>query len=355
MATTFRGVEDSLNKNLLKATEAYFKQNQISRKGNWRMYAKTAVLFCLYLGPYITMMVVGGGGLWMLFACLIMGIAVAGIGMSVMHDACHGAYSSNRRLNLWLGFSMNMLGGNRFNWIIQHNVKHHTFTNIYGKDEDLENGDIIRMSPHATWKPMHRYQHFYSWFLYGLGTLSWVTIKDFKQLYILQKEGSSKYNFPKEWSILITTKAVYYFFMIALPIYVLDVHWAWVVLGFVLVHLTGGIILSITFQLAHLVEGLDHAEDPHVSEISWAEHQLRTTSNFARGNPILTWFMGGLNYQVEHHLFPSVCHIHYPALSKIVRQEAGDMGIDYNEHVRFRSALQSHYKTLKEFGRKPAV
>jgi linoleoyl-CoA desaturase len=272
--------------------------------------------------------------------------------MGVMHDACHGAYSRHKKLNHWLGYSMNILGGNKFNWIIQHNVKHHTFTNVFGKDEDLENGNVIRMSPYADWKPIHRFQHLYSWFLYSLGTLSWVTLKDFKQLYAYQKEVKNK-QLTREWLILIITKIIYYFFMIAVPLMVLDVHWGWVVAGFLIIHMTGGLILSITFQLAHLVEGLNHEEDPYQSEMGWAEHQLMTTSNFARGNPVLTWFMGGLNHQVEHHLFPAICHVHYPELSKIVRQEARSLGIEYNEHPGFFGALKSHYSTLKKFGARP--
>ncbi len=355
MIVRFKRSDESFQKNLQKALDFHFTSEGISRKGNFKMYLKSFLLLTAYILPFVLILSLPLPVFVMWIGCVIMGFAYAGLGMSLMHDACHGSYSKYRIVNQIMGYSMNFLGGNRFNWVIQHNVKHHTFTNIHGADEDLENGNVIRLSPHAEWFRFHRFQHIYSWFLYTLGTLSWVTFKDFKQLVKLHGDPRYADNLTREWVILIISKILYYAYIIVLPAMVLDVPFWYILVGFVTAHMVGGFVLSVTFQLAHVVEGVDHSVSTETPENSWAEHQLRTTSNFARQNRFLTWYMGGLNYQVEHHLFPHICHIHYPKLSPIVAEQAGKMGIPYNEQTGFRKAIRSHYLTLKEYGKRPVM
>ena len=340
---------------LLKNANHYFKEKGISKHANSMMVFKTLILLGLYLIPYLLILSLQLPlwGMWLL--TIAMGTALAGIGMNIMHDSCHGAYSARPWINNILSYSMNLIGGNKYNWVIQHNIKHHTFTNIFHADEDLDNGNVIRLSPYSDYRWFHKYQHIYCWFLYSLGTLSWVTIKDFKQFGQLAKEAN-KGKFVAELSILIFTKILYYLYMIVVPYIVLDISLGYIIAGFLTMHFVAGWILSVTFQLAHVVENTEHtiADVPKDTEIkdSWAIHQIKTTSNFARKNKFLNWYLGGLNFQVEHHLFPNICHVHYDKIAPIVKQTVEDHGLEYREYTTLADAVKSHYKALKQYSHK---
>ncbi len=344
--------QNSLRKNVAK----YFKDHGLTKHANSFMMLKTAIFLAGYFVPYFIMLLLPlPFWLYGLFI-LSMAFSLAGIGMSIMHDANHGAYSSSNLANLLLGYTMNLIGGNRFNWLIQHNVKHHTYTNIYGADEDLHTGGIIRFSPYAKWLWFHRLQHIYCWLLYSLGTFTWLTTKDFKQLTDLHKQGIiDRTVLVREVTVMVLWKAFYYFYMLALPIIVIDLPVGYIVVGFVLMHLVAGFVLGLTFQLAHVVELTNQSAVVGKTKIdtSWIAHQTKTTANFARNNRFLNWYLGGLNFQVEHHLFPHICHIHYKNLSPIVKSTILENGLPYHEHLTLMAAIQSHYRTLKKLSRKP--
>ncbi|MGB3618939.1 MAG: acyl-CoA desaturase [Catalinimonas sp.] len=340
---------------LRRRVDQYFQENQRSTKGNERMIVKTIVMMSLYFVPYALIMS-GALSLWACWAlAVLMGIGVAGIGLSIMHDANHGSLSDRNWINNVLGFSLNVVGGNAFTWKLQHNVLHHTYTNIYEHDDDLDAGKVVRLSPHAPYHSFHRYQHWYAFPLYGLVTLSWVVMKDFLKIVRYNKMGLVRKNFAGEVAIIVATKLFYVFYMIVLPIVVLDLTAAQFLIGFLSLHLTAGVILSTVFQVAHVIEDTQHpmpAPDGTV-ENQWAVHQLVTTANFARSNRLLSWYVGGLNYQVEHHLFPNICHVHYRDLSEIVKQTAEEFDLPYLDQPTFGSALRSHARLLKEYGKPP--
>jgi linoleoyl-CoA desaturase len=283
-----------------------------------------------------------------------MGIAMAGVGFSVAHDALHGAYSSRPWVNTALGASFDLLGANGYMWQITHNVIHHTYTNIHGVDEDISVSPLLRLSPEADLKGFHRYQHWYAPAVYSLSTLFWVFAKDFK--YFLKRDLGpfrDRHHSPGAVAWLLTSKVAYFGYALALPLLVIHRPWWQIVGGFALVHLIAGIILGIVFQLAHVVEGIEYPlpDDEGDMEYSWAVHEMRTTSNFARGNRLVSWYISGLNYQIEHHLFPRVCSVHYPELSAIVRKVAGRHGVLYNEHRTLSQAIASHFRMLYRLGR----
>ncbi|MCI0751834.1 MAG: acyl-CoA desaturase [Flammeovirgaceae bacterium] len=339
----------------------YFKKNQISKHGDIRMYVKTAFMFSLYFFPFFIMISGAVANLWVMFAlCLVMGVGLAGIGLSIMHDANHGGYSSKPWLNNLMGYSLNMVGGNAFNWKVQHNVLHHTFTNIHDVDEDISPRGVLRMAPGSPWKPMHKYQHIYAWFLYGLMTFVWIVAKDFFRLIKYQNEGlvkKQKANIVTEWIILLVTKAAYVGYIFVLPMVLLPITWWQWLIGFMTMHYVSGFILAIIFQPAHVIDGTEYPmpDEQGNLENSWAIHQMLTTTNFANKNRVLSWYVGGLNYQVEHHLFPSVCHIHYRKLAPIVKLTAEEFGVPYKSQETFIGALKAHAKLLKELGRRPVL
>jgi linoleoyl-CoA desaturase len=285
-----------------------------------------------------------------------MGIGEAGIGMSVMHDAAHEAFSNKKWINKLFASTMFILGSNTFNWKIQHNILHHTFTNIFGFDQDIETKAVIRLCKHAPKKKMHKYQHIYAFFFYGLMTLSKL-ITDIFQLIEFNKSGittEQNHNPKKEILKLIGSKTIYFFILIGLPIIFTDFKWWQVLIGFSILHVTAGVIMSTIFQMAHVVEGADQPlpDKDGIIPNEWVVHQLLTTSDFARNNLFLNWYVGGLNFQIEHHLFPNICHIHYRQIAPIIERTANDFGFRYNIKPTLLNALMSHVKRLKELGNK---
>lgn len=337
----------------------YFTTNKIPRFGNTEMVIKTIIMFALYTIPYILMITDVFHSVWGMFAMYaVMGIGSAGIGLGVMHDANHGSYSSKQWMNYTLGLSLNMVGGHSFLWKLQHNVLHHTYTNIHEADEDITFKGIMRMAPEAEWKPIHRFQHFYGWFLYGLMTFVWILHKDFRNIIHYHKTGLIKQqraSVVKEWFIMMLSKFVYAGYIYVLPLLLLPYTWWQIFLAFFICHFITGFITAIIFQPAHVIEGTTYPVPDENGNLqnNWAIHQLHTTTNFGHKHKIFSWFVGGLNYQVEHHLFPNICHVHYRHITPIVQETARDFGLPYKSKTSFLQAIVGHTRLLKELGKKP--
>lgn len=349
------------NTTLKKRVRAYFKDNNISKYANANMKIKTIFMLTLYFLPYILMMTGVFTNTWLIVMCwVLMGFGMAGIGMSVIHDANHGAYSKNDKVNYLLGRLVNLVGAYAPTWKIQHNVLHHTYTNIQHFDEDVDPPvPIIRFTPHDKYKPIHRFQFLYAWFFYSLMTVSWVTIKDWQSLFRYKKMGLTRNENEKFSALfieLLVSKLIYYSYMIVLPMLILDIPWWGILLLFLVKQLIAGFTLAVVFILAHVVPetAFPQPNADHKMENNWAIHQLQTTSNFGPKSRIFQWFIGGLNYQVEHHLFPNICHVHYRKLSKIVKETALEYGLPYYSEPTFMSAVRSHSKMLYLLGKPTA-
>lgn len=335
----------------------YFTSQQISKYGNASLLLKTLFMFTLYLAPYFLMLtgvISSYGGV--ILCWVIMGLGKAGVGMGVMHDANHHSYSKNPKVNKWMSKTMYLLGGFPVNWQYQHNTMHHGFTNIDGHDEDIDPGSVIRLSPHKPRLKAHKFQHIYAWFLYGLMTFSWVTTKDFEQLNRYRKEGvklNGKLTYRQLFLTLIVAKVLYYIAFLVIPMVILPFAWYWVILFFLIMHFTSGFILTTVFQTAHVVTATDYPlpDETGSMENSWAIHQLYTTSDFAPKNKVLSWLIGGLNYQVEHHLFPNISHVHYPKIAKLVRETAEKYNLPYHVQPGFIHAVAEHGRMLRKLGR----
>jgi linoleoyl-CoA desaturase len=277
-----------------------------------------------------------------------------------MHDANHGAYSANPTVNKWVGYSVNLAGSVGFNWKLQHNVLHHTYTNIEGLDEDIASKAGMRFTDAAPLKKAHKLQFIYIFAHYSIMTLYWVLAKDIVQLIRYRRDGVNAAT-PAEYRgqilRLIGVKSVYFFAFLVMPTLFFGIPFWQVITGFLLMHVTGSLILSVVFQLAHTIEGTDHPVPDAEGNINniWAVHQLHTTMNFSRHNKWLSWYVGGLNFQVEHHLFPKICHVHYPHIAPIVKKTAEEFNIPYLESPTFWVALRSHLRYLYVLGRVPKL
>ncbi len=341
-------------KSLRKRVRAYFDEQNISSKGNYTLYIKAVVLLSLYVIPFVLLLIFPINGWIALLLCIVMGIGLAGVGMSVMHDGAHGVFSNNKILNKIATSTGYLLGSNTINWKVQHNVLHHTYTNIHDMDPDIETKAVIRLNENAPLKKYQRFQHIYALALYSLMSLSKI-IKDFRQLIEYSKSGyirMLKANPTWEMLKLIFTKTLYVGIFLVLPIIFSPFTWWQVLAGFLLAHATAGMILSVVFQLAHVVEGTQQPDpgDATSLEVEWAVHEVMTTANFAPNNMFLNWYIGGLNFQIEHHLFPNISHIHYKNIAPIVAQTAKEFGLHYNVKPSFGNALLSHLRRLKQLG-----
>lgn len=348
------GFYDTLKKNI----DDFFKENNLEIHGNTAIRWKSVAMLALFFVPNI-LIITGVGslntylffGLWFL-----MGLGMVGIGCSVHHDSNHGSYSNNKVLNTIMGDLVNLVGGYDVTWRIQHNILHHTYTNIVGLDEDIDAGILMRFSPNAKKYKMHRFQHIYGWFLYCLLTLQWVTYKDYRLIFIYNKKGllrKEKISVGKALLELSIYKVIYFGYVLVLPILFSGMPWQYVIAGFLILHFVAGFGLSSIFQLAHVLETSEFPapSEERKMENNWAVHQLLNTANFSPRSRIMCWFIGGLNYQVEHHLFPHISHVHYPKIAAIVRRTAEQFGLPYQVMPNFVIALGQHARMLRKMGK----
>ncbi|WP_137939750.1 acyl-CoA desaturase [Chitinivorax sp. B] len=341
----------------LKArVDTYFAESGQRQTGNWRLYLKTLFAYGLAIGSYV-MLVWGVDHWWsaLLAAfCLVQGYVL--IAFNVMHDGAHGSYSTKRWLNWVMGASMDVIGGSQMLWRQKHNMLHHTYTNVEGKDDDIAIGALMRLSPHQPWKPWHRLQQWYAPVLYSLLTLYWMLFSDWQKM-VTGRIGDTPLQHRAWWETpyFVLTKVIYLGYTLVLP---MMFHPMWlVVLCFVGMHLLFGFTLSIVFQLAHTVEGAAFLQPDGNGKMQdeWAVHQVRTTADFAPKSWLATFYMGGLNFQVEHHLFHKVSHVHYPALSRIVRETCAEFDVPYHSFASVGMALKAHFRFLRRMGQQPAM
>jgi len=333
--------------------ERYFRMAHRSSRDNLPMYVKTAIILAA-VGAFYGLLVFAASAWWQAIVLSVgLGVVIAAVGFNIQHDGGHGSYSRYGWVNRLMAFTLDLIGGSSYIWARKHNVLHHTHTNVAGHDEDIELGALARFSPEQRRYRLHRFQQLYMWPLYGIIVPKWHFYDDWSQL-ILGRIGNHKMPRPKGLDLVqfVAGKLAWLAFAFVIPMLL---HPLWAVIGCYLIAAgTTGVILSIVFQLAHVVEETHFpAPDPETGRIAtpWAVHQVETTADFARGNRALSWFVGGLNFQVEHHLFPRICHVHYPKIARIVEKTCRQHGIRYRAFPTFAAALRSHYRWLREMGR----
>jgi linoleoyl-CoA desaturase len=338
---------------LKTSVDEYFRTNELRKTGNWKLYVKAAVLIPLAMCIYLFFLFGRYSALTGIILCVVMGLTLVSIAFNVMHDACHGSYSRKKWVNELLGLTMNALGSNAFIWKMKHNVLHHTYTNIDGIDDDIVKSPVLRLCPTQKWAPAHKWQFIYMFLVYSLSTILWVFVTDmmkyFSRKIVVTEMKISLRQHVSFWG----SKFLYVCFYIALPVILLG--WQNWLIGYLLVNCTLGLTIALVFQLAHVVEKTSFEEaGVHAKTIDteWAIHEVNTTANFAPGNVFISWFVGGLNYQVEHHLFPRVSHIHYPAISKIVSEQCKKFGLPYHCYPTMTAAIASHIRLMKQLGRR---
>lgn len=349
----FANVQPSFHTELKKRITNYFEEVGKSQTGDYPIFMKAVILMVVFLAIYIHLVFFTPPVFFAILESVLLGGVVSAIGFNVMHDGAHGSFSKYKWVNSFAAFSLNILGGNSFMWNMKHNVIHHAYTNVDGLDDDIDIQPWMRMSSSQPKYRLHKYQHIYFWFLYSLLYVFWIFVLDY-QKYFKSRIGNMPLKKMKLSDHLVFWgfKVFHLFLFVGLPIYMVGFT-SWLV-SFLVMTLVAGLVLSLVFQLAHTVEHTAFPVpniDTNKLDDEWAVHQIKTTANFATHNKVVSWLVGGLNFQIEHHLFPKISHIHYPAISKIIRQACKEYGIEYIEYPRVRYAVASHVAFLKQMGR----
>lgn len=342
-------------KTLNERVSAYLRDNNLPARDVPAMYRKTAVALGWWLGTYLLLLLGGLPPAINILLCMVWALSIASVGFNVMHDANHGGYSNHPRINKLFSLSAELLGMSGFRWRIKHNVWHHTYTNIAGFDDDVETYGLMRLTPAVPWKPLYRAQAWYFPLIYSLIGFDFI-LRDFMMAFFGKSDNNHVYPRMNAADKLTFWAGKLFFFtiMFALPLLVFP--WWQVLVGFFIVMLTVGLVMGVVFQLSHITGDAAFPEpvgDPLHIDNEWARHQVETTADFAPNNKLLNWFTGGLNFQVEHHLLPHICHLNYPRLSPIVRATCEEFGMRYNSYVTWRQAFASHWRELRLLGRAP--
>jgi linoleoyl-CoA desaturase len=340
-------------KTLNQRVSAYLRENNIPGRDVPAMYFKTVVALAWWLGTYLLLMLGHFSPLVDLVLCLVWALAIASVGFNVMHDANHGGYSNNPRVNRLISLSAEMLGMSGFRWRVKHNIWHHTYTNIAGFDDDVETFGLMRLTPREPWKPLYKAQVWYFPVVYSLIAFDFI-LRDFMMVFVGKSDDNHVY--PK---MSMTDKVTFwvgklFFFVIMFALPMLVFPWWQVLIGFLIVMLAVGLIMGVVFQLAHINGDAEFpvpVGSPQHIENEWALHQVETTADFAPRNWLLNFYIGGLNYQIEHHLLPHICHLNYPRIAPIVRTTCEEFGIRYTCYNTWREAFACHLRELRLLGR----
>jgi linoleoyl-CoA desaturase len=357
MTPKFPTPAPSLHAALKSRVAEYFDEAALQTKGNTQLYAKAAVILAGMVGLYIHLVFFTPAWFFALPECVLLGLFITGTGFNVMHDGSHGSFSSSPWMNTLAGGTLECLGGSAYIWKVKHCIIHHTFTNVEGVDDDINIGYLMRVNEHQRRLWVHRFQHLYCWFLYMMVYIVWVFQVDY-QRYFTGRVGPVPMprmrpaDHVQFWIGKVVNACLY----LVIPIWRLGV--AHALIGAAVTMAAAGVALTVVFQLAHTVEGPDYplpVQPQNVLPDEFALHQIATTANFATRNRAITWMVGGLNFQIEHHLFPRVAHVHYPQISRLVRQLCEERGIAYVEHTTFRKAVAAHVRHLRTMGEAPRI
>jgi linoleoyl-CoA desaturase len=337
---------------LNERVNAYLRDNGIPGRDVPAMYLKTAVMLAWWLGAYLLLLLGHFPPAVNVLLCVVWALAIAAVGFNVMHDANHGGYSANPRANRLISLSAEMLGMSGFRWRVKHNVWHHTYTNIAGFDDDVETMGWMRLTPRAPWKVLHKAQAWYFPLVYSMIGFDFI-VRDFMMALVGKTDANHIYPKMNAGDKVTFWAGKLFFFTIMFVLPLLVFPWWQVLLGFVIVMLMIGLVMGVVFQLAHICGDAAFPEpvgDPLHIENEWAVHQVQTTVDFAPRNRLLSFYIGGLNYQIEHHLLPHICHLNYPRLAPIVAATCEEFGIRYTCYATWREAFAAHWRELRLLG-----
>jgi linoleoyl-CoA desaturase len=336
-----------------REVEQYLARGSTRVKGAVMLYAKAPIALALTAVSWSVLIFAHPGAIVIGLCLLGLVVGATLTAFCVQHDANHGAYFKKRRWNHLVGWSTDsLLGFSSYAWRVKHNVAHHTYTNVDGFDDDATQVPLARFAPSQKGRPWYRFQQYYIWPMYTLMGLRWQTLGDLAA-FRRGSVGESALRRPKGWNLVGIFAGKAFFITWAFVIPMLVYPWWGVLAAYVGFAMITSLIMATTFQLAHCVEeaSFASADELRAERRIWAVHEVETTVDFCPSNPVLTWMLGGLNFQIEHHLFPKVPHTHYPKIAEIVRRNCAKHGVRYSSHSSLGRALRSHFLHLRTMGR----
>jgi linoleoyl-CoA desaturase len=350
---TFNNKKSPFYRALKEKVDAYFAERKLHPAGNGRLLGKSLFQVSMAVTLYVVLVFFTPGVVLSVLLCALLGVNLAAIGFNIMHEGGHQSFSRHPWLNRVSTYALNGLGASSYFWKVKHNINHHTYTNIEGLDSDIDVRPFMRLSESQPRHRFHQFQHLYWVLLYSLSYLAWVFYHDFQKYFTGNIAYGNNTRLPlKEHLVFWLTKAGFLAVYVVLPVLMVGLVPA--IVGFLVVMFVCGLFIAVVFQLAHVVESTQFPkpdEESNRIEQEWALHQVSTTSNFATRSRFISWLLGGLNFQVEHHLFPRVSHVHYPAINRLVRETCREFNVTYLEYPSVLKAIRSHLLHLKSMGR----
>ncbi len=318
-----------------------------------KLWIKMIFYFLLHASAYLILFLVPHKEITgLLFSYAFVGLSGLLLGFNVSHDALHGSFSKNKRVNQWLyHISFNIQGNNAYLWKIRHNSSHHIFPNVDGCDADIDDNPFIRLSPQHRLRKYQRYQHIYSFFVYCFYTLHWFVFKD--ALYLFSKKVANlqhKKHPPKQIALFFGWKLLYLLLLLILPV-IAGYPLKDVLLCFFIMHVVNSLAFIHFLIATHFcMETSFPVQDENgFLPDDYYTHQLATSLDYLPESKLCNLFIGGFNAHAAHHLYPKLPHTIYPAISGIIEQKAKEFNIPYHK-LTLRDAIVSHYRYLKKMG-----
>ena len=337
---------------LNRRVDDFFQTSGRKKRDCPQMYLKSAILVLGLISIYVSLVFLAQEWWQALSLSILLGLFMDGIGFNLQHDGSHNAYSNIPWVNKLMAMSMDVIGFSSYYWKMGHTVLYHKYVNLTGYDQDFEFGTFARKTPFQKWFPHHRWQHYYIWLLYGVYAIEWSLIRDVNNL-LSNKIDHLDYPRPKGMDLVIfwLGKLIFLTFAFGIP---LIFHSVWnVLLCYGVAVFNMGFFMNCIFLLAHEVEEAEFpmiSEDTRMVKNEWAIHQIETSINCSF-NPFLNWFCGGLNFQIEHHLFPKICHVNYASIAPIVEKTCQEFGVKYQTNKSLFASLSSHFRLLRRLGK----
>lgn len=344
--------KDKVFKDLKRLVNDYLSKTPLEAIGPRQMYYKSAFLVCCWITAY-TLLLTVGPSYWFVgvISLVTLLILTCGLEFCIMHDASHFTFSSHRWLNkVALNLALSVLGACPLSWHQEHVVRHHGHTNILGSDPDVYASHVLRLHPDDKWHWWHQWQHYYGMPLFSFMWLHWV-YNDLVNA-IFNTYQLSRRRYWLFWTLIFVGLIPHIILGLVIPYLAFKDIWV-VGIGYVLFFMSLSIVMAMTFVLAHVSDGQTFYQSHDDIQKDWAVHQLETTADFAVNNRFLIFLLGGLNFQVEHHIFPAICHLHYPQIQKIVKKYCNEHGVRYHEEETLWGALRSHVVHLKTMSVRP--
>lgn len=296
---TFNSAQSPFFKTLKEKVDTHFSNQRMDTTGNLKLYFKSGIQIVTAVSIYTVLVFFTPGNLLSLTLCVLFGLNMAVIGFNIMHEGGHQSFSKHSWLNKISAYSLNALGGNAQYWKIKHNINHHTYTNIEGMDSDIDVKPFMRLHEDQPHYWFHRFQHWYWFILYGISYIAWVFYEDFQKYF---SRRIAAYSEPvkfstKEHLVFWITKVLYVIVYLITP--VIMVGWLKAFIGYIVISFICGLVTSVVFQLAHMVEHTQFPKpNPHSNKVQqeWAVHQVETTANFATKNNVISLVSGRVEF-----------------------------------------------------------